>query len=163
MDADDSLDIKVTAGLETIPCYKRNMGKGLFIISFKPMIPLPHRVHVLCHGYNAKGCPFDLIIADSGTHSKDTVATGPGLYMARCSRSAGFTILTKGSSGRDFDVVVSGPGGVAVPVRCYQQRDGNLRAEFSPNLPGGKWRVITNHRTYLCNLLYILNLFQIMK
>lgn len=41
-----------------------------------------------------------------------------------------------GSSGRDFDVVVSGPGGVAVPVRCYQQRDGNLRAEFSPNTPG---------------------------
>jgi len=33
-------------------------------------------------------------------------------------------------------VVVSGPGGVAVPVRCYQQRDGNLRAEFTPSSPG---------------------------
>jgi len=51
-----------------------------------------------------------------------------------------------GSSGRDFDVVVSGPGGVAVPVRCYQQRDGNLRAEFSPNMPGSH-EIAVYHRS----------------
>lgn len=63
-----------------------------------------------------------------------------------------------GCSGRDFDVVVSGPGGVAVPVRCYQQRDGNLRAEFTPGFPGVH-EVAIYHRSkqvkgspYTCNV-----------
>lgn len=146
LESDDAIDVKIKTGLGDVRCNRRNLGNGIFLVSFKPVLSLTHRVHVLCHGFNAKGCPFDLIVADSGLHAKDTVASGAGLYLARCSRSAGFTILTKGSSGRDFDVVVSGPGGVAVPVRCYQQRDGNLRAEFTPNSPGSH-EVAVYHRS----------------
>ncbi|CAB0009652.1 unnamed protein product, partial [Nesidiocoris tenuis] len=33
-----------------------------------------------------------------------------------------------------FDVIITGPGSSAVPVRCYQQKDGNLLAEFMPSM-----------------------------
>ncbi|XP_035712922.1 filamin-A isoform X3 [Folsomia candida] len=145
LEAGDFLEIQVKAGLGNVPCTKRDLGNGMFAVNFKPVLPLLHRVHVLVHGYNAKGCPFDILVSDE-IHAKDTVATGSGLYLARASRSAGFTIMTKGSSGRDFDVVVSGIGGVAVPVRCYQQRDGNLRAEFTPGSPGNH-EVAVYHRS----------------
>lgn len=80
-----------------VQCTKRNGGNGIYFVSFKPEVPLPHRVHVLCNGFNAKGCPFDVLVSDHGpTPTKDMIATGAGLYMARCTRGAGFTILTKG-------------------------------------------------------------------
>lgn len=42
-----------------------------------------------------------------------------------------FQIDTLGRSAREFDVVVSGPTGSAVPVRCYQTKTGKLQAEFT--------------------------------
>lgn len=95
--AEDGIDVKVHAGNELVETHLRPLGNGLYSVSFKPVVPLIHRVHVLCHGYNAKGCPFDLLVTDNGVHAKDTLVTGSGLYLARCARSAGFTILTKGN------------------------------------------------------------------
>jgi hypothetical protein len=95
-DLEEAIEVKVKVLTEEISCYKRNMGNGIYVFTFKPEIPLTHRVHVMCHGYGAKGCPFDLLVTDNGAQAKDTVVTGSGLYMARCARSAGFTILTKG-------------------------------------------------------------------
>jgi filamin len=145
IDTEDFLELQVKAGLESVQCTKRNLGNGNFLITFRPSIGLVHRVHVLINGYNAKNCPFDVLV-DEAIHSKDTVAIGSGLYLARATRSAGFTILTKGASSRDFDVVVTAPGGVPVPVRCYQQRDGNLRAEFCPSICGSH-EVALYHRS----------------
>ena len=47
-----------------------------------------------------------------------------------------------GQSSKEFDVIVSGPADVippneAIPVRCYQQKDGNLLAEFITRTAGG--------------------------
>lgn len=47
-----------------------------------------------------------------------------------------FHIDTLGRSAREFDVVVSGPTGSAVPVRCYQTKTGKLQAEFTAREPG---------------------------
>lgn len=90
----DTVQIQVNAGLGEVQCVKRDLGNGIYGCTFTPSLPLPHRVHVLAYGYNCKSCPFDVSVSDEG--SKDIVATGPGLYLARANRSAGFTILTKG-------------------------------------------------------------------
>lgn len=47
-----------------------------------------------------------------------------------------FHIETLGRSAREFDVVVSGPTGSAVPVRCYQTKTGKLQAEFTSRETG---------------------------
>lgn len=96
VDGGDFVEIQVKAGLGDVHCTKKDLGGGNFAVTFRPVLPLLHRVHVLIHGYNAKGCPFDVLGSDEGVHAKDTVATGSGLYLARAARSAGFTILTKG-------------------------------------------------------------------
>lgn len=62
---------------------------------------------------------------------QDVMATGLGLYQARTGRVSSFVIETLGHPAKEFDVVISGPLSSAVPVRCYQQKDGNLLAEFT--------------------------------
>lgn len=49
---------------------------------------------------------------------------------------ASFSIDTLGRPAGEFDVVVSGPGARALPVRCYQTKSGLLQAEFSINEVG---------------------------
>lgn len=60
-----------------------------------------------------------------------------GLYQCRTGHINSFIIDTRGSSTKLFDVVVAGPQDMAVPVRCYQQKDGNLLAQFTPPVSGG--------------------------
>ena len=64
------------------------------------------------------------------------IATGLGLHQSRVGKTTNFVIETLGNHGKDFDVFVTGPGDSAVPVKCYQQRDENLLAEFLPPTPG---------------------------
>lgn len=54
-----------------------------------------------------------------------------GLYQAKVGKVTSFQIDTLGRSAREFDVVVSGPTGSALPVRCYQTKAGKLQAEFT--------------------------------
>lgn len=58
-------------------------------------------------------------------------ASGLGLYQAQVGRVASFSIDTLGRPAREFDVVVSGPGSRALPVRCYQTKSGLLQAEYT--------------------------------
>lgn len=44
-------------------------------------------------------------------------ASGLGLYQAKVGQVSTFSIDTLGRPAREFDVVVSGPGGIALPVR----------------------------------------------
>lgn len=67
---------------------------------------------------------------------KEVRAIGLGLYQSRANHVSSFTIHTAGYPHHDFDVVVTGPEGNAVPVRCYQQKDGNLLAEFNATNTG---------------------------
>jgi len=72
----------------------------------------------------------------SPTGGREVTATGLGLYQSCVGKVTSFTIETLGRPGKEFDVVISGPQGNAVPVRCYQHRDGNLLAEFTTNSVG---------------------------
>jgi len=63
-------------------------------------------------------------------------ASGLGLYQAKVGQVSTFSIDTLGRPAREFDVVVSGPGGIALPVRCYQTKSGQLQAEFNVSQVG---------------------------
>ena len=72
---------------------------------------------------------------------KEPTATGLGLYQARVEKQTSFIIETLGVTAQAFDIFVTGPGNVvppneAIPVRCYQQKDGNLMAEFLTRTSG---------------------------
>lgn len=83
---------------------------------------------------------------------KLVTASGLGLYQARTNKDSSFTIDTLGRKSNDFDVIITGPPDAvppyeAVPLRCYQQKDGNLLAEFQTVTVGThKIEVLENGR-----------------
>ena len=63
-------------------------------------------------------------------------ASGLGLYQAQTSENTSFVIDTLGHKSNEFDVIITGPATAippyeAIPLRCYQQKDGKLLAEFT--------------------------------
>ena len=67
---------------------------------------------------------------------KEILAHGAGLYQCQTGKVDSFIIDTHGANTKLFDVVVAAPQDVAVPVRCYQQKDGNLLAQFTAPVSG---------------------------
>lgn len=71
------------------------------------------------------------------------------MYQSCVGKVTSFTIETLGRPGKEFDVVISGPQGNAVPVRCYQHRDGNLLAEFTTNSVGKYNECLIKDKRYI--------------
>jgi filamin len=66
---------------------------------------------------------------------KTVTASGLGLYTAKANSDTSFVIDTMGHKSSEFDVIITGPAEAvppfeAIPLRCYQQKDGKLLAEF---------------------------------
>ena len=64
-------------------------------------------------------------------------------------KQTSFIIETLGVTAQAFDIFVTGPGNMippneAIPVRCYQQKDKNLLAEFKP-LSAGPHKIEVLH------------------
>lgn len=95
------------------------------------------------------------------TGGREVTATGLGLYQSCVGKVTSFTIETLGRPGKEFDVVISGPQGNAVPVRCYQHRDGNLLAEFTTNTVGTYFE--NNAHTHALVLRLIIKIFRISR
>lgn len=69
--------------------------------------------------------------------SSELRVVGLGLYQGICNKKSSFIIDSAGKSSHEFDVVVTGPQHSAVPVQCYQHKNGmNLIVEFTPSKVG---------------------------
>ena len=108
-----------------------------------------HKFDIKYNGLPITSNPIEAKVRNPA-QGKDVTASGRGLYHTRVGKAASFIINTMGKSSKDFDVVVSGPADVippneAIPVRCYQQKDGNLLAEFITRTAGAfKIEVLDN-------------------
>ncbi|VEN33553.1 unnamed protein product [Callosobruchus maculatus] len=100
---------------------------NMWEIVFHPTQAAPHRVTLFYNGVPKFGV-LEVPVKGPGN---EPWAGGIGLYHARIGKVTSFHIETLGRPGREFDVVVSGPTGSAVPVRCYQTKTGKLQAEFT--------------------------------
>lgn len=140
-----TLSVSVKAAGRDVKAAVRDIGHNRHEVSFLPSICTPHRVDVKLNGLHISGCPMEIAVRDTAV-GKEMVATGKGLYQSEAGKEASFTIETLGRPAREFDVVITGPGGIAIPVRCYQQKDGNLLAQYTP--PGaGSYKLEVLHGT----------------
>lgn len=114
---------------------------NLWELVFHPVSAAPHRIALLYNGVPKPGI-LEVPVRAPGT---EPWAGGLGLYQARVGKVTAFTIDTLGRAAREFDVVVSGPTGSALPVRCYQTKTGRLQAEFTA-LDVGAHRVEVLHQ-----------------
>ncbi|CAG9825270.1 unnamed protein product [Phaedon cochleariae] len=100
---------------------------NMWEVVFHPTQAAPHRVTLLYNGVPKFGV-LEIPVKGPGN---EPWCGGIGLYQARVGKVNSFNIETLGRSAREFDVVVSGPAGSAIPVRCYQTKTGKLQAEFT--------------------------------
>ncbi|XP_023314002.1 filamin-A isoform X2 [Trichogramma pretiosum] len=129
------LSVHVRSGGADVDSLVREKDKGLYEIIFHPTRAAPHRLHVKYNDVHIQGSPLEVAVRGP-TGGREVTATGLGLYQSSIGKVTSFSIETLGRPGKEFDVVISSPQGNAVPVRCYQHRDGNLLAEFTTHSVG---------------------------
>ncbi|RWS29658.1 Filamin-B-like protein [Leptotrombidium deliense] len=128
------LHISIKAGEKEVSYTMKEVLSSVYVITYLPKIDLPHYINVLYNGHLAPGCPQVVEIRDP---SQSIVVHGPSLKSCVAGTSANFLIETGGfASSKDFDVIVTDPKGFPLPVKCFQQKDGSLLAEFTPNRIG---------------------------
>lgn len=101
---------------------------------YQPFIPVPHYVHIKYNNFNVRGSPFVVNVREQNpSTSAELRVVGLGLYQGISNKLSTFIIDSAGKSSHEFDVVVTGPQHCAVPVQCYQHKNGmNLIVEFTP-------------------------------
>ncbi|KOC70769.1 Filamin-A [Habropoda laboriosa] len=129
------LNVNVRAAGADVDSVVREGENGHYEIMFHPTRAAPHKIHIKYNEVHITGSPVDVTVRGP-TGGREVTATGLGLYQSCVGKVTSFTIETLGRPGKEFDVVISGPQGNAVPVRCYQHRDGNLLAEFTTSTVG---------------------------
>lgn len=138
-----TLTAVVKCGAVEVPHSIRGPSKsGVWEIVYHPTKTAPHKVNILYNAVPIAGKPMEINVQPAGSN-KEISVYGMGLYQSRIGKTTSFSIDTVGRPGREFDVVVSGPGGEALPVRCFQTKGGHLQAEFTINKIGqcliGEW------------------------
>ncbi|XP_068148013.1 filamin-B isoform X2 [Drosophila tropicalis] len=108
---------------------------GVYEIVYQPTRVAPHKISILFNDVPISLKPLEINVLPASA-GKEISVSGLGLYQARVGKTTSFAIDTVKRPAREFDVVVSGPGGQALPVRCYQTKNGHLQAEFTINKPG---------------------------
>ncbi|XP_023302338.2 filamin-B isoform X2 [Lucilia cuprina] len=130
------LSARVKCGATEVPHTIRGPSKnGIYEIVYHPTRVAPHKITILFNDVPISLKPLEINVLPAGA-GKEISVSGLGLYQARVGKTTNFAIDTIKRPAREFDVVVSGPGGQALPVRCYQTKSGHLQAEFNINKPG---------------------------
>lgn len=126
-----TLTALVRCGSLEVPHSIRGPSKsGTWEIVYHPTRVAPHKITILYNNVPISNKPIEINVQPAG-NGKEVNVNGIGLYQARIGKTTSFAIDTCGRPAREFDVVVSGPGGEALPVRCYQTKGGHLQAEFA--------------------------------
>lgn len=156
-----SLSALVRCGSTEVPHSIRGPSKnGTYEIVYQPTRVAPHKINIFYNGVPVSNKAIEINVLPPT--QKGINISGLGLYQSRVGKTTSFAIDTNSRPAREFDVVVSGPGGEALPVRCYQTKGGQLQAEFTINKIGQC--LIGKHCTLqfaICNLLYDNLMFQL--
>ena len=130
-----ALSVGIRAAGQDVKHSIRDLGAGIYQVLFYPKAPVVHKIDVRYNGVPVKSKPFEIPVRNPATGHAVT-ATGLGLHQARVNKATAFVIETLNQPSKEFDVLITGPKDWAVPVKCYQQKDGNLLAEYTPHVPG---------------------------
>lgn len=117
-------------GVEVPHTIRGSIADSIFELLYHPTRVAPHKITILYNGVPISNKPIEISVLPV-TNGKEISVSGLGLYQARVGKTISFSIDTNGRPAREFDVVISGPEGEALPVRCYQTKGGHLQAEFA--------------------------------
>ena len=126
--------ITIRTGETEVQRNVKELASGVFDVSFVPLVDRPHYLDVRYNGYHVPACPQLVEIRDP---KQTIIVHGQGLKSCVPKAVTSFLIETGGfAAAKDFDVIITDPVGSPLPVKCYQQKDGSLVAEFVPHHVG---------------------------
>lgn len=129
-----NISIMIRTGETEVHHSVREQTSGVFDVSFMPLVDRPHYLDVRYNGYRVPTCPQLVQIRDP---KLTIIVCGQGLKCCVPKTVTSFLIETGGfAAAKDFDVSITDPVGSPLPVKCDQQKDGSLVAEFVPQHVG---------------------------
>lgn len=124
------MTINIKTGDKQVAHLIKEITSGVYNVTFVPLVDRPHYLDVRFNRYHIPGCPQLVEIRDP---KQAIIVHGQGLKSCSPNVPTAFLIETGGfAAAKDFDVIITDPKGSPLPVRCYQQQDGSLLAEFVP-------------------------------
>lgn len=112
----------------------RQIGNAIYTVTFTPSVDRPHQIDIRLNGYHASSFPQVIDIRDP---KQSIIVHGQGLKTCSPKEITTFLIETGGfAAAKDFDVIITDPRGSPLPVKCFQQKDSSLLAEFVPQIVG---------------------------
>lgn len=129
-----NMQVTIEADNTEVPHTIKEISSGVFLVNYTPKCDLPHYIDVRYNNHQAPGCPQIVEIRDP---TQSIIVHGAALKSCCPGEPATFLIETGGfASAKNFDVIVTDPVGLPLNVKCYQQNDGSLLAEFTPQRTG---------------------------
>jgi len=158
-----ALSVAVRTSGQEVKHSIRDMSRGQYQVLYYPQLATSHKVDIKYNGLTVAESPIVLHAKNPAT-GKEPTATGLGLYQARTEKQTSFIIETLGVTAQAFDIFVTGPGNVippneAIPVRCYQQKDKNLLAEFKPMSAGPHKIEVLHNREQVSGSPYVCQVY----
>eukprot|EP00092_Neocalanus_flemingeri_P041721 GFUD01045442.1.p1 GENE.GFUD01045442.1~~GFUD01045442.1.p1 ORF type:complete len:1832 (+),score=552.65 GFUD01045442.1:1088-6583(+) len=158
-----ALSVAVRTSGQEVKHSIRDMSRGQYQVLYYPLLATSHKVDIKYNGLTVAESPIELHAKNPAT-GKEPTATGLGLYQARVEKQTSFIIETLGVTAQAFDIFVTGPGNVvppneAIPVRCYQQKDKNLLAEFKPLSAGPHKIEVLHNREQVSGSPYVCQVY----
>uniref|UniRef100_A0A915KZQ5 Actin-binding cytoskeleton protein filamin n=1 Tax=Romanomermis culicivorax TaxID=13658 RepID=A0A915KZQ5_ROMCU len=131
-----NMEIIVSVENRNVPNFVKHEQNARFTVSFKPQEPKPHVISVKFNGEHVPGSPMTTTpFLPSESVAGAPPVTNEGVQQAFVGTPVSFFVRAK-FPGAECNVDVTDPNGGAVPVRCYQQKDGNYRVECTPAVAG---------------------------
>lgn len=158
-----ALSVAVRTSGQEVKHSIRDMSRGQYQVLYYPQLATTHKVDIKYNGLTVAESPI-VLHANNPATGKEPTATGLGLYQARAEKQTSFIIETLGVTAQAFDIFVTGPGNVvppneAIPVRCYQQKDKNLLAEFKPLSAGPHKIEVLHNREQVSGSPYVCQVY----
>ena len=158
-----ALSVQVKTSGQEVKHSIRDMSRGQYQVLYYPQLATAHKVDIKYNGLTVADSPI-VLNAKNPAAGKEPTATGLGLYQAKVEKQTSFIIETLGVTAQAFDIFVTGPGNVvpsneAIPVRCYQQKDKNLLAEFKPLSAGPHKIEVLHNREQVSGSPYVCQVY----
>lgn len=124
------MTINIKCGDKQVAHLIKEITSGVYNVTFVPLVDRPHYLDVRFNRYHIPNCPQLVEIRDP---KQAIIVHGDGLKYCSPNVATAFLIETGGfAAAKDFDVIITDPKGSPLSVRCYQQQDGSLLAEYVP-------------------------------
>ncbi|KRZ56858.1 Filamin-B [Trichinella nativa] len=132
-----NMEIVISVDGRNLPNHVQAEGNAKFRVSFTPQESKVHLISVRFNDEPVSGSPIKVNVLDASSCE----LAGAGLCNAVVGKTTHFTLDLNQKNAAECNVVITAPDKIAVPVKCFQQKNGQFRVEYTPTIVGREYEV----------------------